>query len=157
MRRLPHAVEHGGRLSGDVNLDEFAQVKLVNCLPDGVAFKGEDIVGILLRVGECPLPEAISIGGLLPDAVVPLVNRMAQRNAGAFNGSDVVAEIHQQRSVLGQALQPGGEFTFELSTRTHVDLGFLETDRSDAPDRGVTRHHERQKRKGTGGAQTKFP
>src|SRR5579872_4469220 len=112
-------------------------MQLVNRLPDGVTFKSEDVVGVLLRVGECLLPEAVRICGLLPCAVIAFVDRVTQRNASAFDGPDVVAEIHEQSGVLGQALQPRGEFAFELIACAHVDFGFLEADRAGAPDGGI--------------------
>src|SRR5579872_44064 len=89
-RGSPKAVEHSGGLSGNVNGDQLAEVQVVNRLPHRVAFKGEDVVGILLRVGEGAFPETFWIGWLLPGAVVAFVDGVAQRDTSAFDGSDVV-------------------------------------------------------------------
>ena len=64
-------------------------------VPHRISFKGEDVVGVLRRIGERTLPQTLGINRLHPDPMITLIDRMLQREACPLERADVVAEIHQ--------------------------------------------------------------
>src|SRR5438270_49159 len=82
-----------------------------------------------------------TIDRLFPCAMVSFVDRVYKWNTGLLHGSDVIAEIHQDRRVRGQLLQPGSKLPFEFRAAAHVDLSFPQSDGASGPDGCVARAH----------------
>src|SRR5579864_9131739 len=99
-------------------------------LPDRIAFEGQHVISILRGIRERALPQAFGICGLLPDVVVAFVDGALQGNAGTLKGADLVTEIHEKSRVRRELNQQSSEFALKLIAGAHVDLSFLQADRS---------------------------
>src|SRR5579859_469681 len=107
---------------------------IVNRLPHRIAFERRYVISILRGIRQRALPQAFGIAGLFPDAVVAFVDGALQGNTGALKGADLVAEIHEKSRVRWKLTQQVSEFALELIAGAHVDLSFLQADRTGAPD-----------------------
>ena len=87
-------------------LDQFMQMLVMNRLPNWISFEGENVIGVFGGIGQGAFPQSFGIGGLLPHAMVAFVDGVASAEGGAFEGSNVVAQVHQERGIVRQLLQP---------------------------------------------------
>jgi hypothetical protein len=128
-----------------VKLDELVKILLMNGLPDGVTFEGENVICVLSWSSQGMLPQTLGIVRLFPDAMIAFINRMLQREGGAFERSHVVSEIHEQSGIRRKFLHPTSDFQLKLIARSHVDFRFLEADGTGLPDARVADANERKK------------
>ncbi len=73
--------------------------------------------------------------------MVSFVDNAVERNPGVLQGADMIPDIHEQSGILRQLFEPERDLGFELGTRAHVDLGFVQRNRHRVPDRGITCNH----------------
>src|SRR5579859_1892684 len=130
---------------------------IVNRLPHRIAFERQYVISILRGIRQRALPQAFGIAGLFPDAVVAFVDGALQGNTGALKGADLVAEIHEKSRVLWKLTQQVSEFALELIAGAHVDLSFLQADRSGAPDVRVAGDDQSEHGDGAAEAEARVP
>lgn len=135
----------GGRgLPGGAYDYEGSEGLFLHAERDWIAVHGNHEVNIPGRLRQRPLPQPFAVGRRFPRTMVTFVNRSAQGNAGTLQGTDVVAEIHQQVRVVGQFIKVGRQFSFECNAASRVHPGLAKADRLRLPDEGVVRGKQNQ-------------
>src|SRR5438477_5302226 len=129
-------IDCGLRLAGDMNHSERGYLRLIHLHRNRIAFERDYEIGVSLWSGKRTLPQTLRIRGLFPDSMIAFVDHAPERDASIMQYAQVVAQIHEERGILGQSLQVSGEFTFERKTGPRVHQRFAKADRI-APDRGV--------------------
>src|SRR5438876_10332904 len=124
------------RLAGDMNHSERSYLRLTHLHRNRIAFERDHKIGVSLWISKRTLPQTVRIRGLFPDAMIAFVDHAPERDASILQCAHVVAQIHEERGILGQSLQVSGEFTFQREAGPRVHQRFAKADRI-APDRGV--------------------
>src|SRR2546430_15017447 len=130
-------IDCGLRLAGDMNHSERSYLRLIHLHRNRIAFERDDEIGVSLWSGKRTLPQTLRIRGLFPDSMIAFVDHAPERDGSILQRAHVVAQIHEERGILGQSLQVSGEFTFERKTGPRVHQRFAKADRV-MPNGGVT-------------------
>src|SRR5207245_5581009 len=117
------------RLARDVNHSERSYLRLIHLHRNRIAFERDYEIRVALLRGERTLPQTLRIRGLFPDSMIAFVDHAPERDASILQCAHVVAQIHEERGILGQSLQVSGEFTFQREAGPRVHPGFAKADR----------------------------
>ena len=84
-----------------MNFHQRRQVKIVHRLPNWIALKGNDVIGVVGGIGQSVFPETVGIS-LFPDTMIAFVDDALEGNSRLLQRADVVAKIHEQCGIRRQ-------------------------------------------------------